>query len=74
MSTLESMRSALLPVGIYNITENSNAYKELLVYSRELDRLYVRADEILREGFFATAESWGPCEVPTALGILLPRV
>lgn len=59
MSTFESMRCALAPVGVYEITKDSNVYKELLVYSRELDRLYESAEEILREGFFETAESWG---------------
>lgn len=59
MSTFESMKSALFPLKIYSIVQGSNIYKELSVYCAELDRLYTKADEILREGFFATAESWG---------------
>ena len=59
MNSFESMKAALSPIGIYNITEKSNIAAELRVYASELDRLYEEAEEILRESFYPTAEDWG---------------
>lgn len=59
MDTFTSMVSKLSPLGIYNVTEDSNIYTELMAYKEGLDIIVSQLDTMLRECFFSTAESYG---------------
>lgn len=59
MSSLSSMISKFAPLGAYRITPQSNVYKELCAYAVGLDMLCTELDTMLRECFFATAETYG---------------
>lgn len=59
MSSLQRMVGELSPFGIYSLTEDSNIYCELSAYAVGLDLLRNAQDTLLREGFYATAESYG---------------
>lgn len=59
MSALNSLLKKLEPLHIYNITENSNIYRELQVYAAALDLFSEDVDTLLSEGFYVTAESFG---------------
>ena len=47
------------PIGLYNITEGSNIYRELSVYAEELERLEEEVYEVQRESFVSSAKTWG---------------
>ncbi len=68
MSAYESIKSKLNEVGIYSITDESNISDELRVYGEELDLIADLLDEMLRELFVDTAESYGLSERERALG------
>lgn len=59
MSVISSLIKVLTPLNIYNITYGTNIYNELNVYAKELDRLNLEIDTLLREAFVYTAESYG---------------
>ena len=59
MTGYQSMVSKLAPLRLYNITEHSEIGVELSVIAEEIDAFYEYMDEVLREMFIATAQSWG---------------
>lgn len=59
MAVIDSFLKILRPLNIYNLSENSNVYNELLTYAKELDILNLEIETLLREGFIFTAESYG---------------
>ena len=62
MTGYQSMVSKLAPLRLYNITEHSEIGVELSVIAEEIDAFYEYMDEVLREMFIATAQSWGISE------------
>lgn len=59
MDSITSMKSKLESVGIYDLSENSNVYKELAVYCAALDALIDIIKETERESTVKTAETYG---------------
>ena len=59
MNSLERLVSLHKGISLYNITEDSNIYRELSVYAEEFERLREKLKSILREGFVSTAEDEG---------------
>lgn len=62
MSSYESICSKLSPMSLYSLDENSLVNKEILSYCEVFDDIFVGADELLREGFLDTAQSYGLAE------------
>ncbi len=59
MSVLNTLIKRLSPVKLYTLDENSNTYMELCAFSAGLEILNEELDEILRESFYETAETYG---------------
>ncbi len=59
MNALSSLLKKHRPLGIYNITENSNIYFELASYAEGLDMLTEVLETQLSECFCATASTFG---------------
>ncbi len=59
MTSLKSMINKLKPLGIYNLGDESLVYAELSAFSAGLDILRDELEELLREAFVKTAESFG---------------
>ena len=59
MSTIESIKRVLNPLGLYNLNDESLVTKELTVYSEELDLLRTELQNILKEFFINTAADYG---------------
>lgn len=59
MTAYQSMKQKLQPLGLYRLDSGDALDLELTVYGEELDRLYDALDELLREAFIETAESYG---------------
>lgn len=59
MNTLDSMKNALAPLGIYSLAAGSMVYKELGAYACALDDLNGELETQLRESVAATAQSYG---------------
>ena len=59
MTSFDSMKNKLNSLGVYNITQGSNIYNELKSYAVALDEHRNFLDEILRENFISTAETYG---------------
>lgn len=59
MRTLSSLLEKLMPLGLYDLSEESNIYLELSCYSEALERHRENIDETLRECFISSAESFG---------------
>lgn len=59
MDSFNSMSSKMTATGIYTVTEHSNNYAELKAYAAGLDMLFEMLDEMKREYFIDTAESFG---------------
>lgn len=68
MSSLNSMRQKLKPLGFYNLNDNSLISAELSTYATVLDEIEYLLDEVERECFIATAESYGLSEREKMLG------
>lgn len=62
MSSYDSMKNKLLPLGIYSFAEGGVVDKELNAYAAALDPLFDKIDEMTRESFISTAESYGLSE------------
>ena len=62
MTAHQSMKTKLLPLGLYAFSEGEAVDCELKAYAAELDRLYGEIDTLYREAFIATAESYGLSE------------
>ena len=59
MTSLESMINKLKPLGVYNLNSDSLVYAELSAFAVGIDILRDELDELLREAFVKTAESFG---------------
>lgn len=59
MSELSTMRNKLSQTGLYNISPVSIVNAELMAYAEGLDMIFGELDEMLKECFIATAESYG---------------
>ncbi len=59
MDSFTSMKSKLLPLGLYSLENDSVVCSELRAYSEGLDSLFEDIDILLRESFLQTAESYG---------------
>lgn len=59
MNALQSMRTKLSPLGIYNLTQSSNIYKELSAYAAAFDKHRENLDNLLKECFISSAEDYG---------------
>lgn len=59
MTAFESMSEKLAKTGLYSTSEGNLVYAELMAYAEGLDIYYNVLDELLRECFVATAESYG---------------
>ena len=57
--TLDSMIKKLSPLQIYDLAEGSIVYAELVAFSEGLEMLRDMLSDLLREGFIATAETFG---------------
>ena len=68
MDSFTSMKKKLLPLGIFTIEENSNTELELKAYAEGLDILFEKLDELLREYFILTAETYGLTQREIFLG------
>ena len=62
MTSYESMKSKLLPLGIYSFESGGVADSELKAYACGLDPVFDMLGEMEREGFTVTAESYGLSE------------
>ena len=59
MSEFQKMSDRLSETGLYEVSSNSLIYAELKAYSEGLDMFFNELDEMLRECFVETAESYG---------------
>lgn len=59
MSALQSMIKKLSPLRVYDLSDKSCVYAELSAFSVGLDVLRASLEELLKEGFVLTAESFG---------------
>lgn len=64
---LQSMKKALLPLTIYR-SDARNLGRELRAYADEIERLYQQINEMLPEGFIATAQDRGLKEYEELFG------
>ena len=68
MDSFTSMKEKLLPLGLFTIEENSNTELELKAYAVGLDIVFDKLDELLREYFIMTAETYGLTQREIFLG------
>lgn len=59
MNAFESMSEKLSKTGLYDTSEGKLVYAELMAYAEGLDIYYNIIDELLRECFVSTAETYG---------------
>lgn len=59
MNILDSLITKHSPLHIYNIACDSNIFRELQAYAEGLEILKSELETILKESFYATAESYG---------------
>lgn len=59
MSSLNSMKQKLLPLGFYNLNDDTLISAEISAYAVALDEISATLAEIERECFVNTAESYG---------------
>ena len=59
MSEFQRMSDVLSATGLYDISQNSLVYAELQAYAEGLDMAFDELDEMLKECFAETAESYG---------------
>ncbi len=62
MGSYDSMKSKLEPIGVYSLAPGDITDCELKAYACGLDPLFDKLEEFEREGFIATAESYGLSE------------
>lgn len=70
MNSFNSLKQKHLQTGLYKIDDNSNIYAELCAYAKGLDVLFDLYDEILREFFIDTAQSYGLTERERFIGVV----
>lgn len=59
MESINLLKSKLSPLGLYNLNQGSLVYAELASYAVAFDILYDQLEEIEKEMFVDTAESYG---------------
>lgn len=59
MTSYNSMKKKLEPLGIYDIKDGTEINLELKVYADELDRIFDKLNEMTKECFIPTAETYG---------------
>lgn len=59
MTAFESMRKKLLPLNVYDLSDDSNISRELQSLAFALDIFREHLDEVLRECFISSSESFG---------------
>ncbi len=59
MSEFDGMKRVLEDAGLYNIVPARIVYAELKAYAEGLDLYFDEAEELIRECFISTAESFG---------------
>lgn len=59
MSSYDSMKAKLEPIGLYLLETGSNVCNELSSYAEGLDTLFETLDTMTKEYFIDTAESYG---------------
>ena len=59
MSEFDRMSRILSDTGLYSAEQGSVVYAELMAYAEGLDMFFGEAEELLRECFVSTAESYG---------------
>lgn len=59
MSEFQIMSNILSATGIYDISLGEPVYAEIMAYAEGLDMLFGEVEELLRECFVSTAESYG---------------
>lgn len=59
MNSFESMSEKLSKTGLYSTTAGNMVYAELMAYAEGLDVYYNALDELLRECFVSTAQTYG---------------
>lgn len=69
MQSFESMKRKLKPLGLYRLEENTAVSAELSAYAAGLDVLYDILEEMEREAFTQTAESYGLSERERFAGV-----
>lgn len=62
MTSYESMKSKLLPLGLYSFESGGVADSELKAYACGLDPVFAMLAEMEREGFTVSAEGYGLSE------------
>ena len=68
MSSYDSMKSKLIATGLYTLEDSSNTSEELKAFAQELDIIFDTLDEMTREYFIATAQSYGIIERERFIG------
>lgn len=68
MKSLESMINKLSPLKLYNLNKGSINYAELGAFAVGLDLLRDALDELLRESFIATSQTYGIETAEKAVG------
>ncbi len=68
MKSIDSMKKKIEQTGIYKVTDGSNIQKELKAYAEGLDTLFDTLEELERECFITTAESYGLSQREKFLG------
>lgn len=62
------MKSKLIATGLYTLEDSSNTSEELKAFAQELDIIFDTLDEMTREYFIATAQSYGIIERERFIG------
>lgn len=68
MDSFTSMNLKLEPLGIYNLADSTNVCEELKAYAVGIDGLFEELDEMTREYFIDTAETYGITQRETIIG------
>lgn len=68
MNILEKLIKLHKPVGVYDIKEGGNIYRELSVYADALDELLQELETVQREGFILSAEDEGLSQIEQVFG------
>lgn len=68
MNSYESMKKALLPIGLYGLKNSDLISRELSVYSEVIDPLSSRVDELITECFVTTAQDFGLTDFEKLIG------
>ena len=59
MGEFQNMVQRIEETGMYEVTQGGELYAELMAYAEGLDMFFGEAEELLRECFVSTAESYG---------------